>query len=375
MPELRDDYREILMQDLPLLDVRAPVEFARGAFPTAESIPLLDDAERERIGTEYTDSGSAAAVALGHELVSGAVRQARLERWVDFTRRHPEGCLYCFRGGQRSQIVQQWLAAAGVEYPRVAGGYKALRRFLLQQLERLADTAEPIVVGGRTGTGKTELINDFDNAIDLEGLAHHRGSGFGRRATGQPAQIDFENAIAIAWLKLDARGVTHPIFEDESRGIGRCYLPEPLWAALGCSPVVLLEEPLADRVRRIRSDYIVGNLRDLERLHPGRGFDHFREHLLASLDRIEKRLGGVRHRRLKASMVAALDEQERSGESGGHDAWIERLLQEYYDPMYDYQIERKAARILARGDRDAIRAWLTTHGHRPAVVASERVAG
>ncbi len=366
MPELRDDYREILMQDLPLLDVRAPVEFARGAFPTAESIPLLDDAERERIGTEYTDSGSAAAVALGHELVPGAVRQARLERWVDFTRRHPEGCLYCFRGGQRSQIVQRWLAEAGVEYPRVAGGYKALRRFLIDELARLANRSEPIVVGGRTGTGKTELIGRFADAIDLEGLAHHRGSGFGRRALPQPTQIDFENRLAIGWLKLAAAGVDGPLMEDESRSIGRCHLPEAVWNAMRRAPIVVLEEPLANRVRRIRADYIGANLSELERLHPGTGFEHFREHLKASLDRIERRLGGVRHRELKALMEAALDRQEKSGDASGHDPWIERLLIEYYDPMYDYQLEHKAARVVARGDFDTIHAWLAERRPVPA---------
>ncbi len=363
MFELRDDYRSILLNDLPLLDVRAPVEFARGAFPVATNIPLLDDDEREQIGIRYQADGNAAAVALGERLIAGDVRRARMQRWIEFARRNPRGLLYCFRGGQRSEIVQRWLADAGVDYPRVAGGYKALRRFLIEQIDRLAGDAEAIVVGGRTGSGKTDLINRFEEAIDLEGLAHHRGSGFGRRATGQPTQIDFENELAIRWLKLEARGATRAMLEDESRCIGRCCLPEPVWEALRRAPIVLLEEPLTKRVRRIRGDYILGNLSELERIHPGRGFDHFREHLRSSLDRIQKRLGGTRHRELAAEMDAALAEQEKSGDAGRHDVWIERLLVEYYDPMYDYQIESKAARIVSRGDWSTVCGWLAERGH------------
>src|SRR5690606_26775848 len=98
-------------------------------------------------------------------------------------RAHPEGYLYCFRGGLRSQLVQQWLAQAGVEYPRVIGGYKAMRRFLLDGLDAAALECPPLLVAGLTGTGKTEVIAAVAQSLDLEGLAHHRGSSFGRHAT------------------------------------------------------------------------------------------------------------------------------------------------------------------------------------------------
>ena len=206
----RDDYREILIADLPLLDVRAPTEFAKGAFPSAENIALLDDGQREQVGICYQAAGNEAALALGRRLICGELKAARLELWSAFARAHPQGALYCFRGGQRSQIVQQWLAGAGIEYPRVVGGYKAMRQFLIERLTQFAESHHLTVVGGRTGTGKTDLINQFDCSIDLEGLAHHRGSGFGRRATAQPAQIDFENRLSIAWVKLDLSTRTPP---------------------------------------------------------------------------------------------------------------------------------------------------------------------
>lgn len=97
----------------------------------------MQDDEREKVGTCYKNKGQEAAIALGHELVQGEVKQQRLAQWIEFTQQHPQGVLYCFRGGLRSKTVQTWLAQAGINYPRVEGGYKALRQFLISELERL----------------------------------------------------------------------------------------------------------------------------------------------------------------------------------------------------------------------------------------------
>ncbi|HIE54665.1 MAG TPA: tRNA 2-selenouridine(34) synthase MnmH, partial [Chromatiaceae bacterium] len=192
LPEI-SDFRELFLQDRPLLDVRAPVEFADGAFPSARNLPLLTDRERHLIGIRYKESGQASATDLGRELIDGEPREQRVAHWKRFIEQHPQGALYCFRGGMRSRITQEWIyAATGVAYPRVKGGYKALRRYLLEELDRSITRLQPLVVGGRTGAGKTILLKQLDHAIDLEGLAWHRGSAFGRHATPQPTQIDFE---------------------------------------------------------------------------------------------------------------------------------------------------------------------------------------
>ena len=121
-----------------MLDTRAPVEFVKGAFPGAVNIPLMNDAEREQIGLRYKQQGQDAAIALGHQLVSGETKAARIRAWADFAHRHPDGCLYCFRGGLRSRIARQWIQEeAGIDYPRVAGGYKAMRGFLLEGSGRM----------------------------------------------------------------------------------------------------------------------------------------------------------------------------------------------------------------------------------------------
>ena len=237
-----EDYRSLFLNDTPLLDVRAPVEFNKGAFPNALNLPLLNDSERQRIGTCYQQHGQQAAIKMGHDLVRKEIKTARLETWQTFTRNNPKGYLYCFRGGLRSQIVQQWLADAGNEYPRVTGGYKAMRRYLIDTLESAVAECPLTVVAGMTGTGKTEVILAVDNALDLEACAHHRGSSFGRHAIGQPSQIDFENRLAIAALKLRNNGHIGLTVEDEGRLIGRCFVPLSLQKAIKTAPLVWLED-------------------------------------------------------------------------------------------------------------------------------------
>ncbi|NYT69982.1 tRNA 2-selenouridine(34) synthase MnmH [Pusillimonas noertemannii] len=351
-----DDYRALFLRGLPLMDVRAPVEFHKGAFPGAENLPLMNDAERHEVGVCYKRQGPEAAVALGHRLVSGHTKAQRIGAWVDFAAAHPQGYLYCFRGGHRSRIAQEWLQAeTGVRYPRVLGGYKAMRNFLMQTLEHALADSGFTVLGGMTGTGKTEVLAQLDHALDLEGHAHHRGSSFGKRASPQPVQIDFENRLSIDVLRKRAQGHAGFVVEDESRLIGGCSLPLALYHDMQHRPLVWLEDTLENRVRRIARDYVVDLCAEFEALHgEEQGFELFGERLRQSLDNIRRRLGGERHARLAAIMDEALAAQARSGEIEPHYGWIEGLLKEYYDPMYTYQREQKASRIVFAGDLPAV---------------------
>ena len=353
------DYREIFLNDLPMMDMRAPVEFTKGAFPGVINLPLMTDIERQKVGTCYKQKGQQAAIELGHQLVSGKTKDERVAAWAAFARANPHGYLYCFRGGLRSQIVQQWLAEAGVEYPRVIGGYKAMRSFLIETLDSAVAECDFVIVGGMTGTGKTEVIAALDNSIDLEGHANHRGSSFGKRASGQPAQIDFENQLAIDLLKRRARGQQQFVLEDESRLIGTCSLPLALHQGMQDYPLVWLEDSFAGRVERILKDYVIDLSAEFAAAHgQEQGFELFAARLLQSMDNIRKRLGGERHARLRAILAQALDEQRRDGAVDTHRGWIEGLLREYYDPMYVYQRESKAARIEFAGEHAAVLAYL-----------------
>ncbi|MDX3905681.1 MAG: tRNA 2-selenouridine(34) synthase MnmH [Pigmentiphaga sp.] len=351
-----DDYRALFLRGVPMMDTRAPIEFGKGAFPGAVNLPLMTDIERQKVGTCYKQQGQDAAIALGHKLVSGRTKAERIAAWADFARAHPDGCLYCFRGGLRSQIVQTWLKEeAGIAYPRVVGGYKAMRGFLLQTIEQAVAECRFVVLGGMTGTGKTEVLQQLANGLDLEAHANHRGSSFGKHATAQPAQIDFENRVAVDILKKRDAGLDRFVLEDESHAIGSCSVPLSLYEGMQGYPIVWLEDTLENRVERILRDYVIDLSAEFVQIHgQEQGGAQFGQRLRQSLDNIRRRLGGERHQRLAAIMDAALAEQARSGEVRAHRAWIEELLVEYYDPMYAYQRKAKGSRIVFAGDQRAV---------------------
>ena len=366
----RDLIRSLFLHDIPLMDVRAPVEFAQGAFPCAVNHPLMNDSERHDVGLRYKQQGQDAAIKLGNKLVSGEIKEQRIAQWQAFAREHPDGYLYCFRGGLRSRTTQQWLKESGVDLPLVNGGYKAMRRVLIDELEQSIADSRFIILAGKTGTGKTWLLKELSGAIDLEGFAHHRGSSFGRFPDGQPSQINFENSLAIALMKNRSRGINQFWLEDEGRLIGSLSLPLSLQKKMKESPLVLLEEDLEYRISITLKDYVI----DLERyyrnytkqrdkqtsndntLESDAPFKQFSSYLLDSLARIKKRLGGERYQKIEQQMQDALQEQKNSGNIDLHRIWIESLLTSYYDPMYEYQLENKQQQFVFRGNSHQILA-------------------
>jgi tRNA 2-selenouridine synthase len=364
-----NDYRTLFLQDAPLMDVRAPVEFDKGSFPTARNLPLLNDDERRQVGTCYKEQGQEAAIALGQQLVHEQIKRERMVEWTNFAKAHEtDGYLYCFRGGLRSNIVQQWIEQeTGIRLPLVQGGYKAMRQFLIEELDRslAPNTTNVIRICGATGSGKTLLIGEVpEKSVDLEGLAHHRGSTFGRWPEAQqPSQIDFENSLSIKLLKLIDKfeksagpnsGKACVFVEDEGSRIGSVSLPLVLRERMAASEgVVLVDEALEDRVNVIMEDYGFDLGRRYAAIHGAElGMQEHRDFLLESLSRCRKRLGGERYARVNTLMEAACAEQ---GGASSHRALIEWLLTEYYDPMYEYQLEqgRGIGKVLFRGKRDA----------------------
>lgn len=338
----------LFQSDTPLIDVRAPVEFNKGAFPAACNLPIINDSEREQVGTTYKEHGADAAFALGHELVSGELKAERIRSWVSFVDANPNAQLYCFRGGQRSKIACEWLKAEGVDIPRIEGGYKKLRNHLLAVFDKLPPL---VIVGGKTGTGKTVFLEPLQNALDLEGIANHRGSAFGGRISPQPSQIDFENRVAIQFLKLHHQ--PHIVLEDEGRLIGRVHVPLPLQEAMKKSPIVLIEETVETRTENIYHEYIKEQWQEYRASQGEAANSVFSDYLLGAVDAIRKRLGGVAHSQIRTMMQDAL----ATGDPEKHRAWISRLLTEYYDPMYNYQLSHKIERIRFRGNAAEATQW------------------
>lgn len=360
-----DDLLQLFLNDTPLLDVRAPVEFAEGAFPMARNLPLVENQERHEIGITYKEDGQDQAVALGEQLVSGEIKAARIQAWQDFVQQHPDAVLYCFRGGMRSKISQRWLLdEANIDIARVRGGYKAMRRFLLDQIEHNANRCNPIVIGGRTGVGKTRLLAQLDAQIDLEALANHRGSAFGHHPQPQPTQIDFENAFSIALLKQLASGKPHFAVEDESRNVGSRHVPPAFYQRMESAPLVLLEASDEERVDITLQEYVHDALREFQQFSdPEQGFQQWADYLQNAMSRIRRRLGGERHAQVSELLQAAISRHNAHGETDLHREWIAFLLHEYYDGMYEYQLSKKQSRIVFSGPREAVLEYLAAnHG-------------
>lgn len=359
MPETLTEsaFFELFANDRPLLDVRAPLEFERGAFPSAKNLPLLLDDERHEIGKHFKNAGQQAAIKLAHEIVSGENKEQRLESWQKFLSAHPAAVLYCFRGGLRSHTVQQWMQQRGIAVPLIEGGYKALRRYLINSIDKASTQSNMIIVGGKTGSGKTHLINNLNFSIDLEGLANHRGSAFGRRTTPQPSQIDFENQLGIALLKLPYASAKQIFLEDESRAIGSLSIPKIMHDKMNTSPIAMLEKTLEERINTIFRDYIFSNYQDFTYNDGSRAKQMFSEFLLQSLQRIRKRLGEEKYLKVHSIMEHALH-QENPDEAGFlHRKWIDKLLKDYYDPMYEYQMNKKLSRVIYRGTKQEFLNW------------------
>jgi tRNA 2-selenouridine synthase len=358
-----DNYQQLFLQDTPIMDVRAPVEFDKGAFPNSQNIPLLNDHQREVVGTCYKQKGQDEAIALGLELAVPEAREQRFKQWQQFINSHPEGYLYCFRGGLRSRTTQAWLKEQGVDYPLITGGYKAMRTYLLQQLEVSLQQTPFVTLSGFTGSGKTQVLNKTSHPIDLEGLANHRGSAFGCDVHDiQPTQINWENQLSIACLKHRHQfPKSKLLLEDEGKRIGRLILPEGFNEKMVQSPSIFLERELEQRVAIIREDYISQNWPIYQQQYQEIANEKFSSFVLDNLTRIERRLGGIRYKKIKTTFTLALNHLFKTGESHLFEDGICQLLVEYYDPMYQYQLQEKPSKILFSGTETEILAWADEH--------------
>lgn len=265
---------EFLAGEGPVVDVRSPGEFRQGHIPGAHSLPLFDDAERAVVGTLYKQQGRDQAVLEGLRIVgpklAGIVETCRALAPDSRIRVH------CWRGGERSGSVAWLLDKAG--FPQVSvlrGGYKAFRNHVLQSFERPPQLK---VLGGYTGTGKTETLDLLrelgEQVIDLEGLAHHKGSSFG--ALGELPQPSTEHFENLLWQAVRDLSPGRPVWvEDESLMIGRVRIPAPFFEAMRQTTLYFADMPIEERADRLVVDY-------------GR---FPTEELAEAVRRIEKRLG------------------------------------------------------------------------------------
>ena len=238
-----------------VIDVRSPAEFAEDHLPGAINLPVLDDAERARVGTIYKQESPFRARKIGAALVArNAARHLE-----DTLAGMPGGwrpLVYCWRGGQRSGSFATILSQVGWRVDLVQGGYKSWRKLVVGALE--TTPATPVVVlDGNTGSAKTELLHHLAalgmQILDLEGLANHRGSLFGHMPGGQPSQKAFEGRVATALTQLDPKAPV--VVEAESSRIGDLSVPKGLWAAMTAAPRIHIRAPLDARAAYLARAY------------------------------------------------------------------------------------------------------------------------
>ncbi len=333
------------------IDVRSEVEFEKGNFPGSVNLPILKQEHREQVGIAYKKLGQESALRVGHQLVD-PLRPALVESWTAAfnSQSFDQRILFCWRGGLRSKISQQWLEEAGVQTLRVEGGYKAIRTHLLQRIETYRHS--PLILSGMTGSGKTELLHELssESVLDLEDLALHRGSAFGPRPNvPQPSQQTFENKLGLRLWNID-----QPlILEDESRMIGRCALPNSLIDLMSEANCVLLKESLEQRSQRVYKEYVEAAAADYGSVR--RVCDIYQTHLA----RIQSRLGGLLFDQIRSQMSAAFEGEVL--EYARHQNWIENLLVNYYDRLYSFSFQKKNRKLAYEGDRKSCHEYLTSY--------------
>ncbi len=313
-----------IMNTIPVLDVRSPGEYRHAHIPDAVSFPLFSDHERAEIGTLYKQRSKEDAIKKGLEYFGPKMKymvedaESILEKFMRSKKpeiEKPVFLIHCWRGGMRSSGLGWLLDLYGFKVVMLEGGYKSFRNWVLSTFQ---NTYVFRIIGGHTGSGKTEVIKLLrerrHQIIDLEGLANHKGSAFGNIGMPiQPTQEMFENKLAIS-LYLASRSGESIWIEDESQRIGDINIPGPLWNQISNSKVYFLQVPFEERLNHILEDY--GQL-DLEKL-------------VNATMRIRKRLGG-KDTKLVLGYLADQNIKEAF-----------RILLTYYDRFYQKSLEMKA---------------------------------
>ena len=315
-----------------IIDVRSPSEFAEDHLPGAINLPVLDDAERAEVGTEYVQGSKFRARRNGAALAARNIAR-HLEGALAAAPSGLKPLVYCWRGGQRSHAMATIMDQVGWPVTVLEGGYRTWRRDVVARLYEGELGLRIVRLDGPTGVGKSAMLARLAESgvqtVDLEGLANHRGSLFGRMPGGQPSQKLFDSRLMAAVSVLDPERPV--VVEAESSRIGRVTVPPAFWRAMVGSKTVVLDRSLDDRVQRILEDY-AETAADSEIIR-------------AVVDRMPRHHSKAR----KAEWLAMVDE----GRLGD---FVRAVIVEHYDPAYaGSRREGTGGPVLDADDLEAVR--------------------
>lgn len=315
-----EEFIQSSKKNIPVVDVRSPAEFLYAHFPGAVNRALLDNDERAMVGTTFKKNGREQAITKGFQLVGHKFA----DYIEDIKKIAPEKnvLIYCWRGGLRSNIMAWLLTTAGFNVSLLKNGYKNYRNWTLNQLQV---PKKIIIIGGKTGSGKTELLQLLhkkgEQVIDLEHLASHKGSAFGGLGLpAQPGNEQFENELAMQWNSINAEQVL--FLENESRHIGRISVPAPIFEMMRTAPVMELMVDTSVRKERILAEYGNFNTEDLKE----------------KTNKIAGKLGGLRLKQAKDFL-----------ENNQLDEWCAMML-DYYDKQYEHSGSQRHPHTLTKID-------------------------
>ncbi len=305
--EAEDIYK---LENRILVDIRSPQEYREFHIPGAINVPLFENDEKKLIGYIYRTQGVEKAKEVGENIA-----RRKLEEFYrifkELKEKHSNVVVYCWRGGMRSKGMCEAMSRLGLELLRLRGGYRAYRQFMLRDMEHILETVRFIVLTGRTGVGKTKVLNILKEegypVIDLESLAQDRGSVFGNVGISQRvSQKMFESMLYEELRKLKGKFV---FIEDESRRVGNIHIPDALWRRKEQGVYVEITADIKSRVRNILEDYTRS--------------EGWQKEVLVALSKIRKYLGPQRHK--EAVELLKL---------GNYPVLVEFLIREYYDKRY-----------------------------------------